>query len=133
MTLALAPLSYSDGMTVTFSPALTNTAPATLNVNNLGAVVIKQASGVFADAGTLIGGIPTTVMYSLYENAFILQAISPTVIAQAVGAAAYAALAEASATSATTSKNAALAAISNIQASQTRRAVRRIKQLFAKG
>lgn len=48
--------AYTQGMTVIFGPAITNTGPVTLNVSSLGPVAVTHASGSPVAAGELPAG-----------------------------------------------------------------------------
>lgn len=49
-------LSYAARTLVIFSPTVTNTGAATINISSLGALPIKQVSGVDVAAGDLVAG-----------------------------------------------------------------------------
>ena len=63
--------AYFNNSTIVFETANTNTGPSTLNVNSLGAVSIKLASGAALPANEILAGVPVTVTY--YNGNFFLQ------------------------------------------------------------
>lgn len=63
VTLTPAPTAYADGMPVCVKVSNTTTGAATLNVNNLGAVALKNGDGSAVGAGDLVAGVPVTFRY----------------------------------------------------------------------
>jgi hypothetical protein len=70
LTIANYP-AYFNGSTIVFTTANTNTGSSTLNVNSLGAVLIKLPNGSVLPAGEIIANVPTTVTY--LNGVFYLQ------------------------------------------------------------
>lgn len=58
VTLTPAPASLPEGFGITIVPNLVNTAGATLNVNGLGAIPLKDQKGIAYAAGKLLAGKP---------------------------------------------------------------------------
>lgn len=58
-----APASYTDGLAVCVKIANTTTGAATLNLNGLGAVAIKNGDGTAVGSGDLVAGVPVTLRY----------------------------------------------------------------------
>ena len=66
--------TYYSGMPVVFSTANTNvTATPTLNLNGIGARVIKNANGGALSAGEIKALTPITLSYSPVDNAWLMQ------------------------------------------------------------
>lgn len=58
-------ISYQPGLTIRWIPTHTNTTASTLNVNGLGAIPIKRASGAGVGAGDLVTG---SIIQSTYDG-----------------------------------------------------------------
>ena len=77
--------SYTNGFTILFVPANTNTGASTVNVNGLGPIAIDNTSGSALAAGEIVAGVMTMISY--YNGVFqLLSALSP---GQALTAASY--------------------------------------------
>lgn len=77
--------SYTNGFTILFVPAHTNTGASTINVNGLGPAPIDNTSGSSLAAGEIVAGIMTMISY--YNGVFqLLSALTP---GQALTAASY--------------------------------------------
>src|SRR5271154_3298869 len=77
--------SYTNGFTILFVPANTNTGASTINVNGLGPIAIDNTSGSALAAGEIVAGVMTMISY--YSGVFqLLSALSP---GQALTAASY--------------------------------------------
>lgn len=66
LTLPYSPSSYSQHQSLRFTPSSDNTGAATLNVNSMGAKVIKKYDGgviVDVEAGDIKSGKPSDVVY----------------------------------------------------------------------
>ncbi len=74
VTLSPAPAALKDGMVLRVKPAFTNTGPATLNVNGLGAWPITSATGAPLAGGELFNGNAATLICSFYTTSFVLVA-----------------------------------------------------------
>lgn len=74
LTPANALVANGLRMGVVFSPTVTNTGPATMNISGLGAVAIKQVHGPAVVAGDLVAG----VVYSMLFNGTEYRLMSPT-------------------------------------------------------
>lgn len=55
--------AYTDGITIIWIPANTNTGPSTMNVNGLGPVNILNANGSALSTGQLQANTPVTILY----------------------------------------------------------------------
>jgi len=64
VNLALAPLSYSNGLTISFKAANANTGPATVNVNGLGIKQLTRSNGNALVAGDIALDQIVTVIFS---------------------------------------------------------------------
>lgn len=73
VTLAKAPAAYRAGMVVRFIPGVTNTGPATVNVNGLGVATIRDASGGALAGGELASGSVVSLIHD--GSRFRLQAV----------------------------------------------------------
>ena len=71
-SLTPAITAYTNGMTLKFIPANTNTGAATLNVNSVAARSIVKASGVALVAGDIVAGVPAVVVYDLANTRWLL-------------------------------------------------------------
>lgn len=63
ITMNPAIASYTEGLTVRFKVAITNTGAATLNINGVGAVSIKRPGGENLSAGDLTAGMIVEITY----------------------------------------------------------------------
>jgi len=72
VTLSPVPTAYADGMFILVVVNTTNTGPATLNVNALGATALKKLDGTDLVAGDLKADSVVAVMY--YNAEFLLLA-----------------------------------------------------------
>lgn len=74
ITAVMAPalVSYSAGMTIVFTPAITNTAATTLNINSLGALDVQKGNAAALVAGDLVAGIPAFLMLDSGADDWIL-------------------------------------------------------------
>lgn len=64
--------AYSAGMTLSFTPANTNTAAATINIDSLGALDILRYGGESLQAGDLVAGTPAYLILDSGADDFIL-------------------------------------------------------------
>jgi hypothetical protein len=55
--------SYTNGLTVTFIPANTNTGASTININSIGAVAIQNPDGSALQAGQIVASQLVTLVY----------------------------------------------------------------------
>lgn len=55
--------AYTDGITIIWIPANTNTGPSTINVNGLGPVNILNANGSALSAGQLQANVPAQILF----------------------------------------------------------------------
>jgi YD repeat-containing protein len=65
-------VSYTDGLTVLTRVANTNTGPATLNINSMGARPILNTDGSQLTASELVAGQFYTFTYDAQRNAFVV-------------------------------------------------------------
>jgi hypothetical protein len=72
--LQYPPESYTDGMLMHVGITATNTGPATMNVNGLGAVPIVSRSGAPLIAGDLMAGSVETLFY--VGGRFVIRAVA---------------------------------------------------------
>lgn len=108
VTLPRTPTGYVNGLRVVFSPLFSNTGASTVNVNGLGVIPIRLQDNSPAEPGTLVAGIPKTLIYSISMNAFYVEANSTA------AASTSAAQAAASASAAASSAAAAFASAESI-------------------
>jgi microcystin-dependent protein len=66
-------LAHMDGAMIAFTPAATNTAAVTLNVDSVGAKPVRSSPGLELPPGTLILGTPYVVTYNNSDASFYLQ------------------------------------------------------------
>jgi hypothetical protein len=64
--------AYTAGMRVVFTPANSNTAATTLNIDSLGALDIQKFNGAALDAGDLVAGIPALLVLDSGADDWIL-------------------------------------------------------------
>ncbi len=64
--------AYSAGMQVVFTPANTNTAAATLNIDSLGALDVQKFNGQALTASDLVAGIPALLVLDSGADDWIL-------------------------------------------------------------
>ena len=110
VTLPRTPTGYVDGLRVVFTPLNSNTGASTVNVNGLGVKAIRLQDNTATEAGTLVAGIPKTLIYGATLGNFFVEANSVT--SAMTAAAAAAASASAAAGSASTASTAAGVAVS---------------------
>ena len=110
VTLPRTPTGYVDGLRVVFTPLNSNTGASTVNVNGLGVKAIRLQDNTATEAGTLVAGIPKTLIYGAALGNFFVEANSVT--SAMTAAAAAAASASAAAGSASTASTAAGVAVS---------------------
>lgn len=108
VTLPRTPTGYVDGLRVVFSPINSNTGASTINVNGLGVKNIRLQDNSAAEPGTLVAGIPKTLIYGAALGNFFVEANSVSAAAaEAAAAAASASAANASKVAAESAKNTA--------------------------
>lgn len=108
--LGAAITAYTDGLLVRMKPTRENTAAATLNVNQLGAVAIKRQDGTDLQAGDILINAPVMLSYvgGAGANYFMLASSVTSQVKQAAASATAAAnSASAAAGSATAAYNSA--------------------------
>jgi len=113
VTLPHTPTGYVDGLRVVFTPLFSNTGASTVNVNGLGVKQIKLQDNTATEPGTLVQGIPKTLIYGATLGNFFVEANSVTSAMTAAAAAA------ASASAAAGSASAASTSASNASTSAT--------------
>lgn len=64
--------AYSAGMILVFTPAATNTAAATINIDSLGALDILTTDGAAIRSGDLVSGVPAVIALDSGADDFIL-------------------------------------------------------------
>lgn len=64
--------SYSAGMLVVFTPAVTNTGATTININGLGALDIFKGTATALAAGDLVAGTPALLLLDSGADDFVL-------------------------------------------------------------
>lgn len=72
LTSGLSLTSYQDGLALIVVINATNTGPATLNVDGLGAKALKKEAGTDLVAGDLVAGYHYLITYDLSIDAFIV-------------------------------------------------------------
>uniref|UniRef100_A0A6H1ZY68 Tail protein n=1 Tax=viral metagenome TaxID=1070528 RepID=A0A6H1ZY68_9ZZZZ len=73
VTLSYAPVAYTDGMQVVFKALAANTGASTLNVNALGAKVIKRQDGAALVAGDIAADKIVEVRFNTTSDQFEIQ------------------------------------------------------------
>jgi len=73
ITLPYAPVAYSDGMQAVFKASAANTGASTLNVNALGAKVIKRQDGSALIAGDIAADKIVEVRFNTTSDQFEIQ------------------------------------------------------------
>lgn len=73
VTLSYAPVAYTDGMQVVFKALAANTGASTLNVNALGAKVIKRQDGAALAAGDIAADKIVEVRFNTTSDQFEIQ------------------------------------------------------------
>ena len=73
LTLPYAPSLYTDGMEVLFKAGYTNTLPATININSLGAKSIRRQDGTALVAGDIVLAKIFTLRYNSTSGYFEIQ------------------------------------------------------------
>ena len=73
LTLPYAPSLYTDGMEVLFKAGYTNTLPATININSLGAKSIRRQDGTALVAGDIVLAKIFTLRYNSTSDYFEIQ------------------------------------------------------------
>lgn len=75
--------ALADGLEVVMRATRTNTGPATLNVNGMGAIQLRRVDGAALSAGDVPNGSVLSLRYSSASNAFIMPLAVGSEIAQA--------------------------------------------------
>jgi len=65
-------LPHLNGQIIAFTPHVTNGAPATLNVDSLGAKSLRSAPNADLPAGTIVQGTPYIAVYNHADGSFYL-------------------------------------------------------------
>lgn len=116
VTLPRTPTGYVDGLRVVFTPLFSNTGASTVNVNGLGVKAIRLQDNTVTEPGTLVAGIPKTLIYGAALGNFFVEANSVTsAMTAAAAAAASAGAAAGSASAAATSASNAATSEANAQ------------------
>lgn len=63
LTVSMSILSYTEGMMIYFIADTNNTGPATININNLGAVSLNRIAGFPLDTNDLVKDLPVLAIY----------------------------------------------------------------------
>lgn len=77
-TIAPGPTSYTAGQLFRFIPAGSNTGPATLNINSIGAKAVTKFGTVALAAGDLVGGKVYEAIYDGTQFQLLTQAATQT-------------------------------------------------------
>ena len=73
VALPYPPLSYVDGLLVSFRALNTNTGAVTINVSSLGVKSVRRQDGTPLSAGDITAGVPIDIRYSTATGFFHLQ------------------------------------------------------------